>query len=132
MHASPLQITDFFMALGFFFFSLGMTHWSFLFPSFCRYTDGNDFITFTDCSGVAYADAGNDELRGQADATVELHGGSGDDILFVGARLFGKGDDDTLTGDVTPNFFSCSTGIDTMNNFNAAEGNTKTADCENF
>lgn len=93
---------------------------------------GDDYIEFTDCGGVAYGDAGNDELRGEADATVELHGGSGDDILFVGARLFGEDGNDTLTGDDAPNFFSCGPGIDTITNFNPAEGDTKTADCENF
>ena len=93
---------------------------------------GNDFITFTDCSGVAYGDSGNDELRGQADASVEVHGGTGDDILFAGDRAFGEGDNDTFTGDSVANFFSCGPGIDIITNFNPAEGDTKTADCENF
>ena len=93
---------------------------------------GNDFITFTDCSGVAYGDSGNDELRGQADASVEVHGGTGDDILFAGDRAFGEGDNDTFTGDSAANFFSCGPGIDIITNFNPAEGDTKTADCENF
>lgn len=45
---------------------------------------------------------------------------------------FGEGDNDTLIGDSGANFFSCGSGIDTITNFNAAEGDTKTADCENF
>ena len=37
---------------------------------------GNDFIRFDDCRGVAYGDAGNDELRASAEHPGELHGGS--------------------------------------------------------
>jgi Ca2+-binding RTX toxin-like protein len=88
---------------------------------------------------VAYGDDRDDELR-SFEQSVELHGGSGDDTLKgVGGEdddLFGDGDDDTLTGDGFfgggTDFFSCGTGIDTITDFNAAEGDTKTADCENF
>ena len=45
---------------------------------------GNDFIQFSDCTGVAYGDSGDDDLRGDSESTAEeLHGGSGDDTLFV-------------------------------------------------
>lgn len=96
---------------------------------------GNDVIQFQDCGGVAYGDSGDDELRGGGDDRVELHGGSGDDNLeasFGGDELFGEGDDDTLVGAQGATFFSCGPGIDTIIDFNAAEGDTKTADCENF
>jgi Ca2+-binding RTX toxin-like protein len=46
--------------------------------------------------------------------------------------LLGDGDDDTLTGRGGADSFSCGTGIDTITYFNAAEGDSKTADCENF
>jgi hypothetical protein len=54
-----------------------------------------------------------------------------------GDKLFGDDDDDTLTGDDSffgegADFFSCGAGTDTITDFNAAEGDTKTADCENF
>jgi hypothetical protein len=49
-----------------------------------------------------------------------------------GDKLFGESDDDTLIGAEGATFFSCGTGIDTIIGFNAAEGDTKTADCENF
>jgi Ca2+-binding RTX toxin-like protein len=83
----------------------------------------------------AYGDSGNDELLGADDNTVELHGGSGDDKLKAnigGDKLFGEGDDDTLTSGDGPTFFSCGSGLDTLTDFNPAEGDTKTADCENF
>jgi Ca2+-binding RTX toxin-like protein len=66
---------------------------------------------------------------------VELHGGSGDDKLEAregGDKLFGEYDDHTLTGGNGATFFSCGPGIDTIIDFNASEGDTKTADCENF
>ena len=97
---------------------------------------GNDFIQFADCGGVAYGDAGNDELRG-GEQHVELHGGDGHDIL-VGSeddrdeRHFGDEGNDRLTGRAGADFFSCGPGIDTITDFNAAEGDMKTADCENF
>jgi Ca2+-binding RTX toxin-like protein len=97
---------------------------------------GNDFIQFADCGGVAYGDAGNDELRG-GEQRVELHGGSGDDELVGGFddsndKLFGDAGDDTLTGRDGADSFDCGPGIDTITDFDAAEGDTKTADCENF
>jgi hypothetical protein len=85
---------------------------------------------------VAYGDGGDDELR-SFEQSVELHGGSGDDAL-TGADddedddLFGDGDDDTLTGRGGADAFSCGPGVDTITDFNAAEGDTRTADCENF
>jgi Ca2+-binding RTX toxin-like protein len=97
---------------------------------------GNDVIQFTDCGGVAYGDGGNDELRGGDSSNfLELHGGSGDDILSATDGeddLFGDDGDDTLTGGSNADSFSCGPGIDTITDFNAAEGDTKTADCENF
>ncbi|HYY67772.1 MAG TPA: hypothetical protein VE572_05440 [Nitrososphaeraceae archaeon] len=42
---------------------------------------GNDYIKFDGCSGVTYGDVQNDELR-SFEASVELHGGSGDDKLM--------------------------------------------------
>jgi Ca2+-binding RTX toxin-like protein len=47
-------------------------------------------------------------------------------------QLFGDRGRDTLTGDEGADSFNCGPGIDTITDFNAAEGDTKTADCENF
>lgn len=96
---------------------------------------GDDFIQFLDCGGSAYGDSGDNELIGGVDARVELHGGSKNDKLeaaFDGDKLFGGNGDDTLIGAQGETFFSCGPGIDTITNFNTAEGDTKTADCENF
>jgi Ca2+-binding RTX toxin-like protein len=96
---------------------------------------GDDFIQFDDCGGTAYGDSGNDELIGSGDNRADLHGGSGNDRLEArsgGERLFGERGDDTLIGAQGETFFSCGPGRDTIINFNAAEGDTKTADCENF
>jgi hypothetical protein len=46
--------------------------------------------------------------------------------------LFGDGNNDILTGDEGPDSFSCGSGRDTITDFNANEGDTKTSDCENF
>jgi hypothetical protein len=75
-------------------------------------------------------------LRG-GDSTVELHGGSNDDILegSVGGdpgQLFGDDGNDTLTGGEGATSFSCGAGVDIITNFDATKGDTRTADCENF
>lgn len=97
---------------------------------------GDDFIQFFDCTGVAYGDSGNDELRATPEyEDTELHGGSGDDEVIGESNndlLFGDRGRDTLTGDEGADSFNCGPGIDTITDFNAAEGDTKTADCENF
>src|SRR5215208_4750173 len=102
---------------------------------------GNDIIRFGDCGGVAYGDSGDDELSG-GDARVELHGGGGDDVLRSneGGELFGDNGDDTLygsgigsslTGGKGADKFICDSSEDTITDFNASEGDTKTEDCEN-
>jgi hypothetical protein len=68
---------------------------------------------------------GNDEVNG-GDGNDALSGGSGDDTLNGGSG------DDTLTGGPGADRFECGDGTDTIKDFNAAEGDTKTADCENF
>lgn len=96
---------------------------------------GDDFIQFFDCNGVAYGDSGNDELRASPEHPGELHGGSGRDEVIGNDnddQLFGDGGRDTLTGDEGADSFNCGRGTDTITDFNAAEGDTKTADCENF
>ena len=96
---------------------------------------GNDFIQFLDCGGVAYGDNGDDGVFG-GEWGIEAHGGTGDDELEGGEgenELFGDSGDDTLTGSsYYADFFSCGAGTDTITDFDAAEGDTKTTDCERF
>jgi Ca2+-binding RTX toxin-like protein len=47
-------------------------------------------------------------------------------------ELFGGKGDDTLTGRDGADSFNCGPGTDTITDFDAAGGDTKTADCENF
>ena len=46
--------------------------------------------------------------------------------------VIGGEGNDILTGDKGANRFVCGEGNDTITDFNPAEGDTKTADCENF
>ncbi|HEY1248863.1 MAG TPA: hypothetical protein VGE97_07750, partial [Nitrososphaera sp.] len=99
---------------------------------------GNDTIEFLDCGGVAYGGPGNDELSGNDNSpNLELHGGSGDDNLTGSNtgdpdQLFGEDGNDTLNGGEGATAFSCGRGTDTITNFDASKGDTKTTDCENF
>jgi Ca2+-binding RTX toxin-like protein len=103
--------------------------------SLTRGGSGNDVIEFYDCGGIAYGDRGNDEMRA-GDYGTELHGGSEDDILVGNDgeddQLFGDEGNDTLTGGGGADSFSCGLGTDTITDFNAAEGDSKTPDCERF
>ena len=61
--------------------------------------------------------------------------GRGDDkVIGAGNKdiLFGEDENDTLTGKGGADSFSCGPGADTITDFNAEEGDTKTADCETF
>jgi Ca2+-binding RTX toxin-like protein len=46
--------------------------------------------------------------------------------------IVGGDGDVTLTGGPGADVFSCGGGEDTITDYNEAEGDTKTADCENF
>jgi hypothetical protein len=47
-------------------------------------------------------------------------------------NIIGGEADDLLTGGEGANRFICGGGEDTITDYNEAEGDTKTADCENF
>jgi Ca2+-binding RTX toxin-like protein len=47
-------------------------------------------------------------------------------------NIIGGDGDDLLTGGGGANRFVCGGGEDTITDYNEAEGDTKTADCENF
>jgi Ca2+-binding RTX toxin-like protein len=47
-------------------------------------------------------------------------------------NVIGGDSDDLLTGGEGANRFVCGGGEDTITDYNEAEGDTKTADCENF
>ena len=52
--------------------------------------------------------------------------GSGNDIIVSGQE-----EDDTNTGNGGRDVFACGEGEDTVEDFNAAEGDIATPDCEN-
>jgi Ca2+-binding RTX toxin-like protein len=61
--------------------------------------------------------------------------GTGNDVLIGGAdndTLRGDAGEDTLTGGLGSDRFICGGGTDIIFDFNADEGDAKTADCENF
>ncbi len=53
-------------------------------------------------------------------------------IVVIAADVIGGDDDDLLTGGEEANRFVCGGGEDTITGYNETEGDTKTADCENF
>ena len=79
--------------------------------------------------------AGKERPKPSSMIIGELHGGSGSDKVIGDTnddQLFGDGNSDTLTGNEGADAFFCGSGRDTITDFNADEGDTKTGDCENF
>jgi Ca2+-binding RTX toxin-like protein len=86
---------------------------------------GYDFVCGHSGNDILYGDVGNDKLYG-FDGNDQIHGGAGNDRLLSGSGA------DTLYGEDGADFFDCGTGIDTIVDFNSAEGDTKTSACENI
>ena len=85
---------------------------------------GNDLV---ETEYTAYGERGNDHLKGEVNAG--LHGGEGDDTLEAS-----NVDHVYLTGGSGADHFDCggySQEDVTIKDFNAEEGDSKTADCEN-
>ena len=81
--------------------------------------------------------AGVSEQSDGQEGVDKAYGGKGKDKIVGGFDvnhdvLFGGKGDDTLTGRDGADSFNCGPGTDTITDFNAAEGDTKAADCENF
>ncbi|MGI0036936.1 MAG: Kelch repeat-containing protein [Nitrososphaera sp.] len=84
-----------------------------------------DFLCGAGGNDKIYGEPGNDRLLG-SDGNDEIYGGTGNDNLSGGTG------NDLLRGDAGKDKFECGAGIDTIADFNSAEGDTKTADCEIF
>jgi Ca2+-binding RTX toxin-like protein len=103
--------------------------------------DGNDVI-FSDAGVDAiFAQGGMDTVQGGignnqifgGDDGDTLVGGIDDDLIAGRAgddRLFGAEGNDVLEGDKGGDFFNCGDGIDIVLDFNPAEGDIITIDCE--
>ena len=77
---------------------------------------------------------GNDQLLGQ-DGDDNLFGGFDDDLLVGGPgndHLFGDIGNDILTGGPGADYFDCGDGIDTVTDFDPAQGDVMAGNCEIF
>ena len=84
-----------------------------------------DFLCGGKGNDKIYGESGNDKLYG-FEGNDEIHGGSGNDNLRGGAG------NDKLYGETGKDSFECGSGTDTIVDFSASQGDTKTGDCENF
>jgi Ca2+-binding RTX toxin-like protein len=84
--------------------------------------DGDTFIGNGFGHDVILSGEGNDFNSGD----TELGDGSGNDVI-----LSGEGDDQS-TGNGGRDIFVCGDGEDTITDYNAAEGDIATPDCENI
>jgi Ca2+-binding RTX toxin-like protein len=81
---------------------------------------GNDIVDGGPGNDKIYGNTGNDFLAGNTGSDM-LAGGVGDDILR-GRNAF--------TSEAEPDSFNCGPGQDTIDDYNAGEGDQKTSDCE--
>lgn len=82
-----------------------------------------DFLCGDKGNDKIYGEDGADKLLG-FDGNDEIHGGAGNDNVRGGAG------NDVLYGEAGKDRFECGPGTDTIIDFNASEGDTKTSDCE--
>ena len=85
-------------------------------------TEGPDFIVGTPVDDLIDSKGGDDINK----EDTELGDGSGNDVI-----LSGEGDDQS-TGNGGRDIFVCGEGEDTITDYNAAEGDIATPDCENI
>jgi Ca2+-binding RTX toxin-like protein len=85
-------------------------------------TEGPDDIVGTPVDDLIDSKGGDDINEGD----TELGDGSGHDVI-----LSGDGDDQS-TGNGGGDIFACGEGEDTVTDYNQAEGDIATPDCENF
>ena len=103
-------------------------------------SDGNDYLSGGDSSDAIDSEPGNDELH-RDDVVDELISGTQNDILYgtsnndfpdggpVDDRLYGDPSNDTLTGG-QGDYHRCGLGVDRITNFNIADGDHESGDCE--
>jgi Ca2+-binding RTX toxin-like protein len=93
---------------------------------------GNDKLSGRDGGDIIQGGIGSDKLFGE-DGDDFLLGGLGDDLLVGGNgndKLLGGLEDDTLIGGPGKDYFNCGEGQDVIVDFNSAQGDTRTQDCE--
>jgi Ca2+-binding RTX toxin-like protein len=94
--------------------------------------DGDDKIFGNDGDDVLQGNMGDDKIDGGGRNDI-LIGGAGDDILSGEGgddKLFGDIGNDILKGGAGANEFVCGDGIDTVLDYNPAEGDVISNDCE--
>jgi hypothetical protein len=85
---------------------------------------GDDFIYGNDGNNQLFGEAGNDNLVGGINDDL-LVGGPGND------RLYGNTGDDVLQGGPGADYFDCGEGVDTVVDYNSAQGDIVSVNCEN-
>jgi hemolysin type calcium-binding protein len=94
---------------------------------------GNDLVFGGPGDDFVYGGDGNNQLFGQ-DGNDNLIGGVGDDLLVGGPgndRLYGNTGDDILQGGPGADYFDCGDGVDTVVDYNSAQGDIVSVNCEN-
>jgi hypothetical protein len=94
---------------------------------------GDDLVYGGPGDDFVYGGEGNNQLFGQ-DGNDNLVGGTGDDLIVGGPgndRLYANIGDDILQGQEGADYFDCGDGLDTVIDYNPAQGDVISSNCEN-
>jgi len=94
---------------------------------------GDDQVFGGPGDDIVYGGDGNNQLFGQ-DGNDNLVGGTQDDLIVGGPgndRLYGNTGDDILQGGPGADYFDCGDGVDTVVDYNSAQGDIVSVNCEN-
>jgi Ca2+-binding RTX toxin-like protein len=94
---------------------------------------GDDLVFGGPGDDIVYGNDGNNQLFGNT-GNDNLVGGTEDDLLVGGPgndRLYGNAGDDILQGGPGADYFDCGDGVDTVVDYNSAQGDIVSVNCEN-
>jgi RTX calcium-binding nonapeptide repeat (4 copies) len=95
--------------------------------------DGDDLVFGGPGDDIVYGNDGNNQLFGE-NGNDNLVGGIDDDLIVGGLgndRLYGNTGDDILQGGPGADYFDCGDGVDTVVDYNSAQGDIVSVNCEN-
>jgi len=100
----------------------------------CLGTAGDEFMVGGKGNNIMRGQGGDDNIRG-GNLDDDIFGGDGNDVISGGPgedEISDGSGSDILEGDEGADSFKCGSGTDSLDDFNLAEGDTKSSDCELF
>jgi Ca2+-binding RTX toxin-like protein len=100
----------------------------------CLGTGDDEFMVGDMGNNIMRGQGGDDNIRGGS-LEDDIFGGDGNDVISGDSgdnEISGGSGTDILEGDEGADSFRCGSGTDSLDDFNLAEGDTKSSDCDLF